>query len=77
MDEKAIKDILLRENEEFRRIFEEHQKCEQQLAELRGRNFLLEEERLKEKELKKTKLRLKDEMYRMILEYRKRSADNG
>ncbi len=77
MDEKDIKDILIKENEEFRKIFEEHQKCEQQLAELRARNFILEEDRLKEKELKKIKLRLKDEMYRMIMEYKKQSADNG
>jgi len=76
MDEKKIKEYLLQENEEFKRIYEEHQECEQQLAELRTRLFLFEEDRFKEKELKKKKLRLKDEMFRMIEEYRQRMKNN-
>jgi len=72
MDEKEIKELLLQENEEFRKLYQEHQKCEQELAELRARQFLPETERMKEKELKKKKLQLKDEMYRLIEEYRQR-----
>lgn len=72
MDEQAIRELLLQESEEFRNLYEEHQKCERQLAELSWRNFLSEDDRLKEKELKKKKLLLKDEMYRMIIEYGRR-----
>lgn len=72
MDEQAIRELLLQESEEFRNLYEEHQRCERQLAELSRRNFLSEDDRLKEKELKKKKLLLKDEMYRMIIDYGRR-----
>lgn len=74
MTEDRIKEILLKNNEDFRKIHREHQLCEQSLAELGSKPFLTEEERLQEKMLKKKKLRLKDEMYRMILEYEKQAG---
>ncbi|MDI6698771.1 MAG: DUF465 domain-containing protein [Candidatus Saccharicenans sp.] len=74
MTEEKIKEILLKNNENFRKIHQEHQQCEQSLDQLRSKSFLTEEERLQEKMLKKKKLKLKDEMYRMILEYRQRTG---
>lgn len=74
MTEEKIKEILLKNNEDFRKIHQEHQQCEQSLDQLRSKSFLTEEERLQEKMLKKKKLKLKDEMYRMILEYRQRTG---
>ncbi len=74
MTEEKIKEILLKDNEDFRKIHREHQQCEQSLEQLRSKSFLTEEERLQEKMLKKKKLKLKDEMYRMILEYRQRTG---
>lgn len=76
MSEERIKEILLKSNEAFRKIHREHQQCEQSLERLRSRSFLTEEECLEEKMLKKKKLRLKDEMHRMILEYEKRTGGN-
>lgn len=76
MSEERIKEILLKSNETFCKIYQEHQECEQSLERLRSKSFLTEEERLEEKMLKKKKLRLKDEMYRMILEYEKRTGRN-
>lgn len=76
MTEERIKEILLKSNETFRKIHHEHQECEQSLDRLRSKSFLTEEERLEEKMLKKKKLRLKDEMYRMIIEYGKRTGGN-
>ena len=76
MTEDRIKEILLKSNEAFRKIHQEHQECEQSLGRLRSKPFLTEEERLEEKMLKKKKLRLKDEMYRMIIEYGKRTGGN-
>lgn len=76
MTEERIKEILLNSNETFRKIHQEHQQCEQSLDQLRSKPFLTEEERLEETRLKKKKLRLKDEMYRMILEYGKRTGGN-
>jgi uncharacterized protein YdcH (DUF465 family) len=77
MNEDKIKEILLKESDEFRKVFEEHQRCEQVLAELQSRGFLSDEEKVQEKLLKKKKLGLKDEMYRMILEYEKKTGDRS
>jgi uncharacterized protein YdcH (DUF465 family) len=71
MDEKALKELMLRENADFRRLHKEHQACEKRLKDLQGKSFLTEEERLEERELKKRKLALKDRMYLMMAEFRK------
>jgi uncharacterized protein YdcH (DUF465 family) len=71
MDEKALKELLLRENADFRRLHEEHQVCEKTLKDLQAKSFLTEEEKLEERELKKRKLALKDRMYLMMAEFRK------
>jgi hypothetical protein len=71
MDEKSLKELLLRVNEEFRKAYEEHQGYESALEQIRKKPYLSEEETLQEKELKKKKLVLKDKMYQMMAEYRK------
>ena len=71
MDEKALKELMLRENADFRRLHEEHQVSEKRLEDLQSKSFLTEEERLEERELKKRKLALKDRMYLMMAEFRK------
>lgn len=76
MKEEKIKEILLQQNEEFKRLYQEHQQCEKSLAELQAKNFLSEEEKLQEKELKKRKLKLKDEMYRIIMEFESQKGNH-
>ena len=71
MEEKELKELLLKENEEFRKAYREHQQHEKKLEKLKKKSFLTEEEKLKEKELKKKKLALKDRMYYLMSEYRK------
>ena len=71
MDEKALKELMLRENTDFRRLHEEHQASEKRLEDLQSKSFLTEEEKLEERELKKRKLALKDRMYLMMAEFRK------
>jgi len=71
MDEKALKELLLREKPDFRRLYKEHQACEKRLEDLQNKDFLAEEEKLEERELKKRKLAIKDRMYLMMAEYRK------
>jgi uncharacterized protein YdcH (DUF465 family) len=71
MEEKELKEFLARESPDFKRAFEEHQRYEKALETLRGKPFLTDEEKLKEKELKKKKLILKDRMYQLMFEYRK------
>ena len=71
MEEKEIKARLLEENLEFRKAFDQHQTLEKKLSKFHAKNYLTEEEKLKEKQLKKKKLLLKDKMYFMMTEFRK------
>lgn len=71
MEEKKLRELLLKKNEEFKKAFQEHQRYEKRLEKLKEKKVLTEEEKLEEKELKKKKLALKDKMYYLMIEYRK------
>lgn len=71
MEEREIKEILLKQNMEFKKNHQMHQKYEKKLEEFKKKGFLSEKEKLEEKELKKKKLALKDKMYYLMTEYRK------
>jgi len=71
MEESQLKERLLQENSKFRKLHEEHQRFEQKLAALEEKPFLSDEEKFEEKELKKKKLALKDQMYKMMREFQK------
>lgn len=70
MDESLLKELLLKENAEFRRLHQEHQRHEVRLTVLKDKPFLSDEERLEEKDLKKKKLALKDLMYGIMKDFR-------
>jgi len=70
MDETELKELLLRESEEFRKLHEEHQSCESKLEGLAAKGFLTEEDKLEEREIKKRKLALKDRMYVLMAQRR-------
>ena len=69
--EAELRDQLLKENAEYRRLAAEHQSYDNQLEGLNNKHFLSEEEQLQERTLKKKKLMLKDRMYSMVQQYRK------
>ncbi|HEX2695178.1 MAG TPA: YdcH family protein [Acidobacteriota bacterium] len=71
MDENELKELLARENPDFRRALEEHHTCETALEGLKAKPFLTDAETLEEKELKKRKLALKDRMYQLMLAHGK------
>jgi uncharacterized protein YdcH (DUF465 family) len=71
MDENEIKDHLRKANEEYKKVFEIHQKCEKELKRYKNQKYLSDDEKLKEKELKKKKLVLKDKLYLIMREYKK------
>jgi uncharacterized protein YdcH (DUF465 family) len=71
MEEQKIKERLLKENREFRTAFKQHQKLENMLSKFRAKGYLSEAERVKEKQLKKEKLVLKDRMYQLMTEFKK------
>jgi hypothetical protein len=71
MDEKELKELMLKRNQEFKKLYEEHQSYEKKLENFKNKSFLTEEEELEERELKKRKLALKDRMYLLMAEFRK------
>ena len=74
--EGELREQLLKENAEYRRLSAEHQSYDDQLEGLSNKHFLSEEEKLQEKTLKKKKLMLKDQMYLMVQKIRKQ-MDTG
>ena len=62
----AIREELMANNPEYRRLREEHIRYASQLDLLAAKNFLTEEEKLEEVRLKKLKLRVKDQMESMV-----------
>jgi uncharacterized protein YdcH (DUF465 family) len=57
-----IRQSLLEANPEFRRLAEEHLRCEEQLEKIHDDPYLNSEELIQESVLKKKKLQLKDQM---------------
>lgn len=68
MSEYKIKEFLLNNNKDFKKLFQLHQECEKKLANLNQNSNISSEESLNIKIIKKKKLSLKDSMQRMILE---------
>ncbi len=69
--EAELRNQLLKENAEYRRLAAEHQSYDSQLEDLTNKHFLSADEQLQERTLKKKKLLLKDRMYSMVQQYRK------
>ena len=70
MKEEDIKERLMSENPEFRRLVEEHKQYEGRLEELHDRQHMTDHDHLEEIQLKKKKLHLKDQMNAMISKFR-------
>ena len=70
MKEEDIKERLMSENPEFRRLAEEHKQYNGRLEELHNRHHMTDHDHLEEIQLKKKKLHLKDQMNAMISKFR-------
>lgn len=69
-----LKVHLMATHEQFRKLVDQHQNYDQQLQQLANKTYLNEQEKVEEVRLKKLKLRLKDEMERILHQYRKDHA---
>ena len=69
-----IQRILSTEDDEFRKMLDEHHACESRLGELTTKNEVSVDEELEEKTLKKRKLHLKDQMAARIRSYETSNA---
>ena len=66
--EAPVAEKLLAENETFRRLWEQHQRYERQLADLDRLHHLLPDQELERRTIQKLKLAGKDEMATMVRE---------
>jgi uncharacterized protein YdcH (DUF465 family) len=67
MSEDDLKDELIQSDDEFRRLYQEHQECEQRLEAL-DTHSLSPENDIEVKRIKLHKLALKDRMYVLMRE---------
>jgi uncharacterized protein YdcH (DUF465 family) len=67
--ENPVRDELLKENQMFRELVQQHQTYEKRLTELANLTYPNDEELMEESVLKKKKLAIKDEIYTMLQEH--------
>ncbi|MCL4490637.1 MAG: DUF465 domain-containing protein [Nitrospirae bacterium] len=72
MSEEEIIEVLKKENEEFRKLYQEHRELDGMLAEFNKKHHLSSEEEVEMNRMKKEKLHKKDKIADMIREYKKR-----
>ena len=71
MKESEIAELLRKENEEFRKLTEEHRSLDGLLSEIDSKRYLTPEEEVERKRIQKQKLLKKDRMAELVREYRK------
>lgn len=76
MTDQEIVKVLAEENEQFKKIADEHRSLEKQLEKLRSKSRLTNEEDTEKKNIKKLKLKKKDQMAMLVMEYRKNMSLN-
>jgi hypothetical protein len=69
--DEAIAKVLVKENEDFRREMEAHQRYEKILEEFQRRPHLTADEEVEKRKVQKLKLAGKDRMARMIFAFRR------
>lgn len=70
MNDEALVKKLVAENEEFKKLYEEHLELKSKIAEIEKKHYIAPEEELEKKRLQKLKLAGKDRMFQIIKEYK-------
>ena len=65
-----LKEELLQTDDEFRRLYEEHQEYERRLEELNHKSMFSQDDEIEEKKIKLHKLVLKDQMAEILRQHR-------
>lgn len=76
MKEEEVVEALKRENEEFRRIYQEHRDLDSQLLEYNRKSRLTVEEEVEINRIKKEKLHKKDKIAELVREYKRHQSMN-
>jgi uncharacterized protein YdcH (DUF465 family) len=66
----VLKQELIQSDDEFRRLYEEHQEYERRLQELNHKSLLSQDDEVEEKKIKLHKLVLKDHMEDILRHHR-------
>lgn len=73
-DAGSVRDDILKQNEEYRRLEEQHHEYESRLTALTAKAVLSSEEQIEESTLKKKKLQIKDRMQAIARQVRNGAA---
>lgn len=65
-----LKEELVKTDDEFRRLYEEHKEYERRLQELNHKSLLSQDDEIEEKKIKLHKLVLKDQMEEILRHHR-------
>ena len=76
MKEREIVEFLKKENDEFKKLSEEHRSLDVLLAEIDSKRYLTSEEEVERKKLQKQKLLKKDRMAELVRAYKKSATVN-
>jgi hypothetical protein len=76
LKEDEIVEFLKKENEEFKKLSEEHRNLDLLLAKIDSKRYLTPEEEVERKTVQKQKLFKKDRMAQMVREYKRGSSPN-
>lgn len=71
MKDEEIIELLMRQNEEFKKLEQDHKNLKGMLAEIDKKVYLTPEEEMERKKIQKLKLAKKDKMAELIREYKK------
>jgi uncharacterized protein len=71
LKEHEIFEVLKKENEEFKKLSEEHRSLDVLLAEIDSKRYLTPAEEFERKNIQKQKLQKKDRMAELVREYKK------
>jgi uncharacterized protein YdcH (DUF465 family) len=71
LKDSEIAEILMDQNEHYRRLYEEHKKLDHLLEEIDKKKFLTSEEEIERKKIQKQKLLKKDSMAGLMREFKK------
>jgi uncharacterized protein len=76
LKEREIVEFLTKENDEFKKLSEEHRSLDVLLAEIDSKRYLTSEEEVERKKLQKQKLLKKDRMAELVRDYKKSTPVN-
>ncbi len=71
MKDAEIAEILMKQNEEYSKLYDDHKKLKEAIAEINKNKYVTQAEEVEKKKIQKQKLQKKDRMAQLIREYRK------